>query len=208
MATSPTSTLPTLSPANAVNPPPEQSDVAAVRPATLTRKEWVVPPRPKPGRKAATDVPPTKRKAQNRAAQRAFRERRAAKVEELEEQMREMEAGQANERNELVSQIGRLEAEVERFTGELLAWQSKSQGLEREMRRERNLREEAEREILTHKGCTGSQKKEDQHETTQETVRGASKTKTMSQVLWAVAIVPMILHANASNKPSTCQHLD
>jgi hypothetical protein len=35
-----------------------------------------VPARPKPGRKAATDEPDNKRKAQNRAAQRAFRERK------------------------------------------------------------------------------------------------------------------------------------
>lgn len=49
-----------------------------------TSKVWVLPPRPKPGRKPSTDTPPTKRKAQNRAAQRAFRERRAARVNELE----------------------------------------------------------------------------------------------------------------------------
>ncbi|KAF5102286.1 hypothetical protein D0Z00_000469 [Geotrichum galactomycetum] len=49
-----------------------------------TSKVWVLPPRPKPGRKPSTDTPPTKRKAQNRAAQRAFRERRAARVTELE----------------------------------------------------------------------------------------------------------------------------
>lgn len=55
----------------------------------ITSKEWIIPPRPKPGRKPATDTPPTKRKAQNRAAQRAFRERRAARVGELEEQLDE-----------------------------------------------------------------------------------------------------------------------
>lgn len=67
----------------------------AISPATpgempkisMTSKEWIIPPRPKPGRKPATDTPPTKRKAQNRAAQRAFRERRAARVGELEEQL-------------------------------------------------------------------------------------------------------------------------
>ena len=57
-------------------------------PSPLT-KQYVVPPRPKPGRKPATDTPPTKRKAQNRAAQRAFRERRAARVNELEEELNE-----------------------------------------------------------------------------------------------------------------------
>lgn len=57
-----------------------------------TSKVWVLPPRPKPGRKPATDTPPTKRKAQNRAAQRAFRERRAARVSELEEMLTEVNA--------------------------------------------------------------------------------------------------------------------
>ncbi|KAK6523873.1 hypothetical protein TWF281_001839 [Arthrobotrys megalospora] len=54
----------------------------------VTQKDWVIPPRPKPGRKPATDTPPSKRKAQNRAAQRAFRERRAARLTELEEQIK------------------------------------------------------------------------------------------------------------------------
>lgn len=36
----------------------------------VTSKKWVLPPRPKPGRKPSADVPTTKRKAQNRAAQR------------------------------------------------------------------------------------------------------------------------------------------
>lgn len=56
-----------------------------------TSKEWVLPPRPKPGRKPSVDVPMTKRKAQNREAQRAFRERRANRVSELEEKLMEVE---------------------------------------------------------------------------------------------------------------------
>src|ERR1700712_4545621 len=58
----------------------------ATTPGLVTTKEWVIPPRPKPGRKPATDTPPTKRKAQNRQAQRAFRERKTALVGELQEQ--------------------------------------------------------------------------------------------------------------------------
>ncbi|CDK26466.1 unnamed protein product [Kuraishia capsulata CBS 1993] len=57
----------------------------------VTSKEWVLPPRPKPGRKPSIDTPATKRKAQNRAAQRAFRERRANRVSELETKIMEME---------------------------------------------------------------------------------------------------------------------
>lgn len=47
---------------------------------------FVVPPRPKPGRKAATEVPPTKRKQQNREAQRSFRARRQQQREQLEQE--------------------------------------------------------------------------------------------------------------------------
>lgn len=47
-------------------------------PIICTSKKWVLPPRPKPGRKPSQDTPAVKRKAQNRAAQKAYRERRAA----------------------------------------------------------------------------------------------------------------------------------
>lgn len=48
-------------------------------PLICTSKKWVLPPRPKPGRKPSADAPAAvKRKAQNRAAQKAYRERRAA----------------------------------------------------------------------------------------------------------------------------------
>lgn len=50
-------------------------------------KKYQLPPRPKPGRKPTTQPPQTKRKAQNREAQRAYRERRANRVQELEEKL-------------------------------------------------------------------------------------------------------------------------
>ncbi|KAI1802650.1 hypothetical protein F4811DRAFT_554616 [Daldinia bambusicola] len=79
---------------------------------SITSKEWVVPPRPKPGRKPATDTPPTKRKAQNRAAQRAFRERRAARVGELEEQLEEQKEEYERNQQQLTEQVHDLDAEV------------------------------------------------------------------------------------------------
>ena len=102
----------------------------------LTTREWIIPPRPKPGRKPATDTPPTKRKAQNRAAQRAFRERRAAKVGELEEHIRKIEDEDEREQTELRSQIERLEAEVEHYREELLAWHQRCHGLEKGLENE------------------------------------------------------------------------
>ncbi|KAF3912863.1 hypothetical protein AA313_de0204908 [Arthrobotrys entomopaga] len=71
----------------------------------VTQRDWVIPPRPKPGRKPATDTPPSKRKAQNRAAQRAFRERRAARLTELEEQIKHRDEAKETILMEQVSKI-------------------------------------------------------------------------------------------------------
>lgn len=104
---------------NTTGGPANKMTMAAVlspspcNPHSITSKEWVIPPRPKPGRKPATDTPPTKRKAQNRAAQRAFRERRAARVGELEEELTETKEEQKKREEGLEARIHYLEAETE-----------------------------------------------------------------------------------------------
>ncbi|KAI3318764.1 hypothetical protein HD806DRAFT_525969 [Xylariaceae sp. AK1471] len=90
---------------------------------SITSKEWVIPPRPKPGRKPATDTPPTKRKAQNRAAQRAFRERRAARVGELEEELEEQREEYERVQQQLHHQVQGLDAEVESLRSQCAALQ-------------------------------------------------------------------------------------
>ncbi|MCJ1475800.1 hypothetical protein MMC13_004464 [Lambiella insularis] len=125
---------------------------APYTPSLLTHKEWVIPPRPKPGRKPATDTPPTKRKAQNRAAQRAFRERRAAKVGELEEQMKEMEDEDEREQNELRSQIYRLESDVGEYERVVTQYSERMKALEIDLARERELRVEVQRELAAIQG--------------------------------------------------------
>ncbi|KAI1621807.1 hypothetical protein EDD37DRAFT_636256 [Exophiala viscosa] len=102
-------------------------------PLSLTSKEWVVPPRPKPGRKPATDTPPTKRKAQNRAAQRAFRERRAARVGELEEQLKQIEDEHDHEEEVLKRTVDKLEREVEQYRADLANWVDRCRRLENEL---------------------------------------------------------------------------
>lgn len=77
----------------------------------ITSKEWVLPPRPKPGRKPSVDTPASKRKAQNRAAQRAFRERRATRVQELEEKLLEVEKEKEIKEMGLVNTINKLKIE-------------------------------------------------------------------------------------------------
>ncbi|KAF4990366.1 hypothetical protein FGRMN_8501 [Fusarium graminum] len=110
---------------------------------SMTSKEWVIPPRPKPGRKPATDTPPTKRKAQNRAAQRAFRERRAARVGELEEQLDQQREVQDKHESELKDKIHELELDVQSFRSRCMLLENM---LERE--RQDRIRVETEAETL------------------------------------------------------------
>ncbi|KAI1407217.1 hypothetical protein F5Y13DRAFT_175469 [Hypoxylon sp. FL1857] len=93
--------------------PLQPNSMATTAKGSITSKEWVIPPRPKPGRKPATDTPPTKRKAQNRAAQRAFRERRAARVGELEEQLEEQKEEYERTQQQLQDQVQGLDTEVQ-----------------------------------------------------------------------------------------------
>lgn len=139
----------TLAPANSatVNKPLAPTSGSLQATSIVTKKEWVVPPRPKPGRKPAADTPPTKRKAQNRAAQRAFRERRAARVGDLEEQMKQMEEQDERERTELQSRVKQLETDVDNYNHLLVTWREKYQTLETRFERERRYREGAERKL-------------------------------------------------------------
>ncbi|KAI1078652.1 hypothetical protein F5B20DRAFT_199570 [Whalleya microplaca] len=115
-ATSPISNVSTPTSAHpqiAIKPAAGSMAALAVAKSSITSKEWVVPPRPKPGRKPATDTPPTKRKAQNRAAQRAFRERRAARVGELEEQLDDQKEEYEKIQQELRDEVHSLEGDVQ-----------------------------------------------------------------------------------------------
>lgn len=97
-------------------------------------REWVLPPRPKPGRKPLADEPPTKRKAQNRAAQRAFRERRANRVAELEDHIMRLQREASIKEGALQAEIGELKAknaELERRVRELSVQSSPRERSER-----------------------------------------------------------------------------
>ncbi|KIX09217.1 uncharacterized protein Z518_00296 [Rhinocladiella mackenziei CBS 650.93] len=114
-------------------PAASPSSTSSSAPLSLTSKEWIIPPRPKPGRKPATDTPPTKRKAQNRAAQRAFRERRAARVGELEEHLKQVEEEHEHEQELLRRTIEKLEKEVEQYRVDLVNWMDRCHQLEGEL---------------------------------------------------------------------------
>ncbi|KAL2353462.1 AP1-like transcription factor-like protein [Cryomyces antarcticus] len=69
----------------------------------------------KPGRKPLTTEPTTKRKAQNRAAQRAFRERKERHLKDLETKVSELQKTSEADKHEK----GLLKAQVERLQTEL-----------------------------------------------------------------------------------------
>ncbi|KKY15918.1 putative bzip transcription factor [Phaeomoniella chlamydospora] len=139
----------TRQPSICIKPSTSAGSPAPLTPGSVTSKEWVIPPRPKPGRKPATDTPPTKRKAQNRAAQRAFRERRAARVGELEEQIKLVEDEHEREQNELRDQLSVLSTELEQYKSQMGAWVERCNSLEKELTTERSTREALMQDLQT-----------------------------------------------------------
>lgn len=72
----------------------------------------------KPGRKIDNTEPASKRKAQNRAAQRAFRERKEKHLKDLEDRVAELETESQSKNNEnkfLKDQVVRLENELKKY---------------------------------------------------------------------------------------------
>ncbi|KAI0120887.1 PAP1-domain-containing protein [Hypoxylon sp. NC0597] len=76
----------------------------------------------KPGRKPLTNEPSSKRKAQNRAAQRAFRERKEKHLKDLETKVEELEKASTatnNENTQLRAQIDKLTMELNEYKKKL-----------------------------------------------------------------------------------------
>lgn len=75
----------------------------------------------KPGRKPLTSEPSSKRKAQNRAAQRAFRERKEQHLKDLETKVEELQKASDDANNENTS----LRTKLEQITNELNQYKKK-----------------------------------------------------------------------------------
>ena len=94
-------------------------------------KEWVLPARAKPGRKPSETEPLTKRKAQNRASQRAFRERKQSYLADLEAKVAAYEAAEIDRSVEIQKVAQKLRAENESLRKELGSWKEKYAQIER-----------------------------------------------------------------------------
>lgn len=100
---------------------------------------WSIPPRPKPGRKPMekTEDPHNRRKVQNRHAQRAFRDRRARKVQEMEEQMQETKQQYEDENARLTIQLHETKQLLSAAKDELTVWRQHAEKLQADLDRER-----------------------------------------------------------------------
>ncbi|KAF2021246.1 hypothetical protein BU24DRAFT_487702 [Aaosphaeria arxii CBS 175.79] len=102
---------------------------------------YVVPPRPKPGRKPATDEPASKRKAQNRESQRAFRARKAAKLTEIQSAAETANLQHQQEMNLKEAELTRMQTHVKQMQRELDRLRNearRSESLIKDMTRERD----------------------------------------------------------------------
>ncbi|CAE7188070.1 unnamed protein product [Rhizoctonia solani] len=90
-------------------------------------KEWVIPAKPKPGRKPKRDDPVVDedavsdskaKKVQNRAAQRAFRERKQSQLADLQARLAQYEQGEIERNVALQSVAKKLKEENERLKSE------------------------------------------------------------------------------------------
>ncbi|GAA5952141.1 hypothetical protein JCM8115_003515 [Rhodotorula mucilaginosa] len=95
------------------------------KPLIRASKEWVVPPRPKPGRKSAKAGSDTA-KPTAKTTQKAFRERRQEYVTELEEKVRRLEAGEGEK-------CVFYQQQAQRAKSEALAWQQENAKLRQEV---------------------------------------------------------------------------
>ncbi|KAF2837591.1 PAP1-domain-containing protein [Patellaria atrata CBS 101060] len=97
---------------------PDDGDSEDEADGSVKRREGEDKTAKKPGRKPLTSEPTTKRKAQNRAAQRAFRERKEKHLKDLETKVAELEKASetANHENGLLrAQVERLQTELREY---------------------------------------------------------------------------------------------
>ncbi|KAG8981630.1 hypothetical protein FRB90_007124, partial [Tulasnella sp. 427] len=109
-----------------LNQSPSSSSAAPMLYAQPT-KNWVIPPRPKPGRKPKKDAPKVveddttdeARKNQNRASQRAFRERRQDQLATLQARLQQYEQGETERYVQLQAIDKRLKDENDALKAEV-----------------------------------------------------------------------------------------
>jgi hypothetical protein len=84
-----------------------------------TSRAHAIPPRPKPGRKPATDEPENKRKAQNRLSQRNFRQRKTEATAAMQAKLTEQEESHRAEKNDLLRSNQELRVENQQLRAQI-----------------------------------------------------------------------------------------
>ncbi|KAL1413069.1 hypothetical protein Q8F55_000818 [Vanrija albida] len=101
--------------------PPQGKDLSSSTGRVFAKpsKEWVLPERAKPGRKASTEEPDNKRQSQNRLSQRAHRARRTDYIQTLEDRLRQYEADEIHSNVRLQEVARALKADNDKMKSEL-----------------------------------------------------------------------------------------
>lgn len=137
------------------------SAVPQTMPATLTRteslttKDWLVPARPKPGRKPKAETAnDDRRKIQNRTSQKKFRDKRAEREAELQTELEQQKQTFRVESNrmrllhhqELETLKARHLAEMQSRNEQLMALGAQLQQVQDQLQQERDQRQQVENE--------------------------------------------------------------
>lgn len=126
---SPTTEVPGKRPPVAI---PRESRESIAIPSGPTSRTHTIPPRAKPGRKPMKDEPENKRKLQNRQAQRAFRDRRAQKIEVMEKEFEEERQQFRNDLAAVNNRLASLRQDLAQANKDRDSWIERAKDLEQE----------------------------------------------------------------------------
>ncbi|KAF1834139.1 hypothetical protein BDW02DRAFT_589186 [Decorospora gaudefroyi] len=98
----------------------------------LMSRSYTVPPRPRPGRKPATDEPESKRKAQNRASQRSFRARKQKTAQDLTERLAKSEHDRKEQNNAHLHTIAQLREQLQQALDEVTMYREEIERMRQE----------------------------------------------------------------------------
>ncbi|KII93545.1 hypothetical protein PLICRDRAFT_694702 [Plicaturopsis crispa FD-325 SS-3] len=180
-------------------------------------KEWVIPAKPKPGRKPKKDPPPPAnddpenqvdskgRRVQNRAAQRAFRERKQSQLADLQARIQLYEQGEI-ERNVALQNIAkRLKEENDKLRAENNLLKEKVTTLEGERQKTQDLGKKRWRDDSPSVSSTLSD-----NPTRKRSKRDSSLTHPQTQAFTSYSSSPpsMVSSPSSNDSPYSPIHLD
>ncbi|KAG8763452.1 hypothetical protein FRC11_003670 [Ceratobasidium sp. 423] len=171
-------------------------------------KEWVIPAKPKPGRKPKRDDPAVEddaasdskaKKVQNRAAQRAFRERKQSQLADLQARLTQYEQGEIERNVALQNVAKKLKEDNERLKSENEKLREESGKVREENLSMRNRLRELQEEYLAYRR---KMEPDAPHLDLESTIATRKRSRANSNALSIVTSVPSP-SSSASTPPAS-----